>query len=108
MPRARSSGLDEARAIAQRLDRPSTAVADEVVPGSVGLPLPGLDVRTFGQGFGGSLGASIGAHGTTLARLAYPAELFFVVARDLSIPLLDQQRWRRSVTLPRWMFRSAR
>lgn len=33
----------------------------------------------------------------TMRRLAYPAECLFVIARDLSIPLLDEPRWRRQI-----------
>jgi len=34
---------------------------------------------------------------STLRRLAYPLECAFVVARDLTIPLLDEPRWRRQI-----------
>jgi len=33
----------------------------------------------------------------TLQRIAYPAEACFIVARDLSIPLLDEPRWRKQI-----------
>ena len=67
----------------------SSSVSFELRPMMLAARLPKLIERIAD--------ASSWAEKNTLQRVAYPIEFLFIVARDLSIPLLDEPRWRRAV-----------